>query len=52
MKIGRHPSDDISRVQDAREFIGPDCELFVDANGAFSRKQALAMADGISENWV
>jgi L-alanine-DL-glutamate epimerase-like enolase superfamily enzyme len=29
--------------------IGHDAELFVDANGALSRKQALAMADAIEE---
>lgn len=48
MKIGRHPDDDFSRVADAREAIGPDVELFVDANGAYSRKQALAMAEGFA----
>ncbi len=45
MKIGTHPDDDLQRVQAAREAIGPRAELFVDANGAYSRKQALAMAD-------
>ena len=49
MKIGRHPDDDFSRVADAREAIGPDVELFVDANGAYSRKQALAMAEGFAK---
>ncbi len=49
MKIGRHPNDDFSRVADAREAIGPDVELFVDANGAYSRKQALAMAEGFAK---
>lgn len=44
MKVGRHPNDDPSRVADARAAIGPDVELFVDANGAYSRKEALAMA--------
>lgn len=44
MKIGRHPSDDYNRVADAREAIGPETELFVDANGAYSRKQALLQA--------
>lgn len=29
----------------AREAIGPDAELFIDANGAFGRKQALAFAE-------
>ncbi|MDQ6659657.1 MAG: mandelate racemase, partial [Chloroflexota bacterium] len=45
MKIGRHPDADPSRVANAREAIGPDTELFVDANGAYSRKEALALAE-------
>jgi L-alanine-DL-glutamate epimerase-like enolase superfamily enzyme len=45
MKIGTHPEDDPRRVSEAREAIGPDTELFVDANGAYSRKDALALAD-------
>ncbi len=45
MKIGRHPDDDPARVADAREAIGPGTELFVDANGAYSRKEAMAMAE-------
>lgn len=45
MKIGRHPDADPARVADARESIGPDAELFVDANGAYSRKEALALAE-------
>jgi L-alanine-DL-glutamate epimerase-like enolase superfamily enzyme len=49
MKIGTHPADDLSRVQAAREAIGPDVQLFVDANGAYSRKQALAMAEKFAE---
>ncbi|HLI91389.1 MAG TPA: enolase C-terminal domain-like protein [Ktedonobacteraceae bacterium] len=52
MKIGRHPGDDVSRVRDAREAIGPDTELFVDANGAYSRKQALALAAIFAESGV
>lgn len=44
MKIGRNPAADIERVRLAREAIGEDCELFVDANGAYSRKQALAFS--------
>ncbi|QEA40240.1 mandelate racemase [Pistricoccus aurantiacus] len=44
MKIGRHPEEDPERMAAAREAIGPQAELFVDANGAFDRKQALAMA--------
>ncbi|HZO74603.1 MAG TPA: enolase C-terminal domain-like protein [Ktedonobacteraceae bacterium] len=52
MKIGTHPNDDVARVFEAREAIGPDTELFVDANGAYSRKQALAMAERFAEAGV
>lgn len=48
MKIGREPHRDVARTQVARDAIGPDVELFVDANGAYSRKQALAMAGPFS----
>ncbi len=44
MKIGTHPADDLKRVTAAREAIGPDVALFVDANGAYTRKQALEFA--------
>lgn len=49
MKIGTHPGDDLARVRAAREAIGPDIQLFVDANGAYSRTQALAQADAFAE---
>jgi len=52
MKIGRHPTDDRARVQAARAAIGPHAELYVDANGAYSRKQALAQAEAFSESGV
>jgi L-alanine-DL-glutamate epimerase-like enolase superfamily enzyme len=45
MKIGTHPDDDLRRVKVAREAIGDSAELFVDANGAYSRKQALYFAE-------
>ncbi len=45
MKIGRNPSDDLRRVRVARETIGRSVDLFVDANGAYDRKQALAFAE-------
>jgi len=41
MKIGRDPQRDLQRVAAAREAIGLDVELFVDANSAYDRKQAL-----------
>jgi L-alanine-DL-glutamate epimerase-like enolase superfamily enzyme len=49
MKIGRHSADDIDRVRQARECIGPEAELFVDANGAYSRKQALGLAEPFAD---
>lgn len=45
MKIGSRPAADPTRVANAREAIGPATELFVDANGAYSRKEALALAE-------
>lgn len=48
MKIGREPQRDIDRVHTATQAIG-DTTLFVDANGAYSRKQALAFAAAFSE---
>jgi L-alanine-DL-glutamate epimerase-like enolase superfamily enzyme len=45
MKIGRNPEEDRDRVAAARAAIGSDAELFVDANGAYSRKTALAQAE-------
>ncbi len=44
MKVGREPDDDPRRVALARAAIGDDVELFVDANGGYSRTQALALA--------
>jgi L-alanine-DL-glutamate epimerase-like enolase superfamily enzyme len=52
MKIGRDPVADIARVAAARAAIGDDAELFVDANGAYDRKQALAQAERFAEQRV
>jgi L-alanine-DL-glutamate epimerase-like enolase superfamily enzyme len=49
MKIGRDARIDRQRVAFAREAIGEDIDLFVDANGAYSRKQALAQARAFRE---
>jgi L-alanine-DL-glutamate epimerase-like enolase superfamily enzyme len=49
MKVGRDAVADVRRVGAARAAIGPDVELFVDANGAYSRKQALAQAQKFAE---
>lgn len=48
MKIGREPQRDLERVRRAREAIGRDVELFVDANGAYGRKQALACLEAFA----
>lgn len=44
MKVGSRPESDLARVRAAREAIGSDVALFVDANGAYRRKEALAFA--------
>lgn len=49
MKVGRDPGADAARVAAARSAIGDDTELFVDANGAYHRKQALACAQRFAE---
>lgn len=52
MKVGREPERDPERVRTAREAIGPGAALFVDANGAYSRKQALRLADAFVRHGV
>jgi L-alanine-DL-glutamate epimerase-like enolase superfamily enzyme len=49
MKIGRQPEGDLARVRAARDAIGPGAEIFVDANGAYARKQALGFARRFAE---
>lgn len=49
MKIGRDAAADVRRVGVARAAIGQNTELFVDANGAYSRKQALEQAEKFTE---
>ncbi len=44
MKVGREPQADERRVAAAREAIGEEAELFVDANGAYSTSEALHYA--------
>jgi L-alanine-DL-glutamate epimerase-like enolase superfamily enzyme len=43
MKVGSSAEADPERVRCARQAIGPNVQLFVDANGAYSRKQALEL---------
>src|SRR4051812_40152457 len=51
MKLGREPSRDPERLDAAREAIGDGAELYVDANGAFPPKQALAWAKRYAREW-
>lgn len=52
MKVGRSPEDDDRRVRAARDAVGPDVELMVDANGAYDRKQALRFAQAFAGHGV
>jgi L-alanine-DL-glutamate epimerase-like enolase superfamily enzyme len=49
MKVGRDAKRDVERVGVARDAIGSSTELFVDANGTYSRKQALAQSEVFAE---
>jgi L-alanine-DL-glutamate epimerase-like enolase superfamily enzyme len=49
MKIGRDARADVHRVRLAREAIGAEAKLYVDANGAYSRKQALQQAEKFAD---
>jgi L-alanine-DL-glutamate epimerase-like enolase superfamily enzyme len=44
MKIGTRPEDDVDRVKAARAAVGAGVRLMVDANGAYTRQQALQKA--------
>jgi L-alanine-DL-glutamate epimerase-like enolase superfamily enzyme len=52
MKVGREQDRDPHRVEVARSAIGPDVRLFVDANGAYDRKGALAAAETFAAQGV
>jgi L-alanine-DL-glutamate epimerase-like enolase superfamily enzyme len=51
MKLGREPEKDPLRLDAAREAIGDDTELFVDANGAFTAKHAVGWAERYALEW-
>ena len=48
-KVGAESSADLARVRAARQAIGPRCELFGDANGAYARAEALGFARDFAE---
>lgn len=51
MKIGRQPAQDVARVRAVQKALDSKVEIFVDANGAYSRKQALFKRSN-SAQWV
>ncbi len=51
IKVGRNPDEDPSRLDAVRDEIGDDVPLMVDANGAFSRQEALAWAERYALEW-
>jgi L-alanine-DL-glutamate epimerase-like enolase superfamily enzyme len=52
IKVGRDPEADPARVALARDVIGPNADLMVDANGAYSLPQALGLAERFAEQQV
>ena len=52
MKIGTNPDQDPARVSTARKAIGSKCNLFVDANGAYTVTQAIDLAHRFAEQDV
>jgi L-alanine-DL-glutamate epimerase-like enolase superfamily enzyme len=49
---GTQPDADVQRVRAARKAIGTEAELFVDANGAYSARQAIDQAQRFAEHGV
>jgi L-alanine-DL-glutamate epimerase-like enolase superfamily enzyme len=49
---GTAQARDLARIAFARNVIGPEAELYVDANGGYTRKQAVRMARAMAEHDV
>ncbi|OMB92938.1 mandelate racemase [Mycobacterium sp. NS-7484] len=53
IKIGESWGDriprDMSRIRQARHVIGPECELYVDANGGYQVKQAVRLMRDVAD---
>ncbi len=47
MKIGLGIHDDVERIVAVKNAIGVDAELFIDANGAYAAKEAIALAQRV-----
>jgi len=46
---GGAPERDLARIAQARDAVGRDVELFVDANGGYGRKQAVRVLEAASD---
>jgi L-alanine-DL-glutamate epimerase-like enolase superfamily enzyme len=46
---GTEPARDLERMTQARDEVGPDVALFVDANGSYDRKQAIRVMNAAAE---
>jgi L-alanine-DL-glutamate epimerase-like enolase superfamily enzyme len=46
---GGNPRRDLARMVQARDTVGPDVELFVDANGGYAAKQAIRVMQAAAE---
>ncbi|GAA2254183.1 enolase C-terminal domain-like protein [Actinomadura luteofluorescens] len=51
LKVSRRPDEDPRRLTAVREAIGDGVELYADANGALTRKDALYWARRFAEEW-
>jgi L-alanine-DL-glutamate epimerase-like enolase superfamily enzyme len=49
---GHEAARDLARVRAARQVIGTGAELYVDANGAYTRKQAVRVGHALAEHGV
>jgi L-alanine-DL-glutamate epimerase-like enolase superfamily enzyme len=49
IKVGREPESDPGRISAAREAVGDEVALMVDANGAFDRRAAARWAEAYAE---
>lgn len=49
MKIGRHPDQDVERVTAVQKALKGRAQLYVDANGAYDRQQALHKSQQFGE---
>jgi L-alanine-DL-glutamate epimerase-like enolase superfamily enzyme len=46
---GTAPERDLTRIAETRRAIGPEVELYVDANGGYGRKEAVRMMDAAAD---